>query len=241
MEFIEARNVGIAFKVSKRKRTSTKSFLIDRLKRRRDASEDFWALRYVSFTVNKGDTVGIIGKNGSGKSTLLRVIGGIYPPDEGEILVNGSVSTLFSIGTGFQTELSGVENIYLSGVLMGFSKREIDRMLDDIIEFADIGEFIHRPIKTYSTGMTARLGFAIASNVNKDIVLIDEIMGVGDANFKKKCDERMRTLIEERTIVLVTHNMETIKRFANTVIWLDKGQMIDQGEPDGVIQQYLAS
>ena len=241
MELIKTTDVGISFKVGKRKLTSTRSFLIDRIGSRRNASEEFWALRHVSFTVNEGDTVGIVGKNGSGKSTLLRVIGGIYPPDEGEILVDGSVSTLFSIGAGFQTELSGVENIYLSGVLMGFSKIEIDRMLDDIIEFADIGEFINRPVKTYSTGMTTRLGFAIASNVNKDIVLIDEIFGVGDANFQKKCGERMKTLIEERTVVLVTHNMETIKEFANNVIWLDKGQMMDQGEPNEVIQQYLAT
>lgn len=239
MEVIRAADLGLRFKVGKRKRTSARSIVVGGFRRRSDESGEFWALRHVNLTVNAGDTLGIIGRNGSGKSTLLRAIGGIYPPDEGDVTVRGSVTTQFALGTGFQSELPGVDNIYLNGILMGLSKREIDGMLDDIIEFADIGEFIDIPVKTYSTGMHSRLGFAIAVNVHKDIVLIDEIMGVGDARFRKKCEEKMERLIGERTIILVSHDMNTIRRFANKVLWLDKGQIVAQGEPEEVIQRYL--
>lgn len=241
MEVIRATDLGIRFKVGKRKRTSARNIVVGGFIKRGSDSEDFWALRHVSFAVSKGDTVGFIGRNGSGKSTLLRVIGGIYPPDEGEVSVQGSVSTQFSLGAGFQSELSGVDNIYLNGILMGLSKKYIDSVLDSIIEFADIGEFINMPVKTYSTGMESRLGFAIAINVQKDIVLIDEILGVGDAEFRKKCDERLDKLMGERTILLVSHDMNAIRRSASRVIWLDKGQIMAQGEPEEVIQQYLGS
>ena len=241
MEVIRATDLGIQFKIGTRKRTSARSFMVGGFRQRRDEAREFWALRHVNFTVNKGDTVGVIGRNGSGKSTLLRVVGGIYPPDEGEVLVSGSVSTQFSLGAGFQSELSGVDNIYLNGILMGLSKREIDGMLDDIIEFADIGEFIDMPVKTYSTGMHSRLGFAIAINVHKDIVLIDEIMGVGDAQFRQKCGERLEKLMGERTILLVSHDMNSIKRFSNKVIWLDKGRIVAEGDPEDVVAQYTGA
>ena len=241
MEVIRATDFGIQFKIGTRKRTSARSFMVGGFRQRRDEAREFWALRHVNFTVNKGDTVGVIGRNGSGKSTLLRVVGGIYPPDEGEVLVSGSVSTQFSLGAGFQSELSGVDNIYLNGILMGLSKREIDGMLDDIIEFADIGEFIDMPVKTYSTGMHSRLGFAIAINVHKDIVLIDEIMGVGDARFRQKCGERLEKLMGERTILLVSHDMNSIKRFSNKVIWLDKGRIVAEGDPEDVVAQYTGA
>lgn len=239
MEVIRATDLGVKFKIRRRKRTSARSLVVSGLKKKRDESGEFWALRHVTFSVNEGDTVGVIGKNGSGKSTLLRVIGSIYPPDEGDVEVRGSVTTQFALGAGFQTELSGIDNIYLNGVLMGLSKREIDGMLDDIIEFADIGEFIYMPVKTYSTGMQSRLGFAIAINVHKDIVLIDEILGVGDAEFRQKCDEKLDRLMGERTILLVSHDMNAIRKRANRVIWLDKGMIVDQGDPEDVIQQYL--
>jgi len=241
MEIIRTTDLGIRFKVGKRRRTSMRNIVVGGFRKRRDESGEFWALRHVSFTVSQGDTVGVIGRNGSGKSTLLRVIGRIYPPDEGEVSVQGSVSTQFSLGAGFQPELSGVDNIYLNGILMGLSKRAIDRMLDDIIKFADIGEFIDMPVKTYSTGMHSRLGFAIAINVHRDIVLIDEILGVGDAQFREKCEERLNRLMGERTILMVSHDMDSIRKFANRVIWLDKGQIVAQGESDDVIAQYLGT
>jgi ABC-type polysaccharide/polyol phosphate transport system ATPase subunit len=241
MELIRTTDLGIKFKMGKRKRMGTKYLFLSRFRNVSSDSRDFWALRHVSFTVSQGETLGVIGRNGSGKSTLLRVIAGIYPPDEGEVSVQGDVSTLFGLGTGFQPDLSGVDNIYLNGVLMGLSKNEINGMLDEIIDFAELGEFIYMPTRTYSTGMQSRLGFAIAMNIKKDIVLIDEIMGAGDAKFKIKAQEKLSKIIGERTIVLVSHSMATIREFANRVIWLDKGQSLAEGSPDEVIKQYLGA
>ena len=253
MEVITVTDLGIRFKLGKRRRSRTRDALASWLGGLRNdhsgasgplpasqrTGEEFWALRHVSLSVQQGDTLGVIGRNGSGKSTLLRVIAGIYPPDEGRVSVKGEVSTLFSLGAGFQHELSGLDNIYLNGVLMGLSRKEIDGMLDDIIDFAELGEFIHMPVRTYSTGMNSRLGFSIAMNVNKDIVLIDEIMGAGDASFQEKAQERLNRIIGERTIVLVSHSMNTVRQSADHVVWLDKGQIAAQGEPKEVIQQYL--
>jgi ABC-type polysaccharide/polyol phosphate transport system ATPase subunit len=185
--------------------------------------------------------VGIIGRNGSGKSTLLRVIAGIYPPDEGKVSVDGEVSTLFSLGTGFNPELSGRDNIYVDGIMIGLAKRKIDGIIDDIIKFAELGDFIEMPVRTYSSGMRARLGFAIAIHTDKDIVLIDEIMGAGDAAFYQKAEVEMSRIIGEKTVLLVSHAMGTIEKFADKAIWLDRGAMAAMGEPKGVIEQYLAA
>jgi len=195
----------------------------------------------VTFAVERGETVGIIGRNGSGKSTLLRVIAGIYLPDEGKVSVDGEVSTLFSLGTGFNQELSGRDNIYLDGIMIGLTKNQIDGIIGDIIEFAELGDFIDMPVRTYSTGMRSRLGFAIAMNSDKDIVLIDEIMAAGDAAFRQKADAEMERIMGERTVLLVSHNMATIERFASRVIWFDRGVMAAMGEPKEVIEQYLAA
>jgi len=169
------------------------------------------------------------------------VIAGVYPPDEGKVSVDGEVSTLFSLGTGFNQELSGRDNIYLNGVMIGLSKMQIDGIIDGIIEFTELGDFIDMPVRTYSSGMRARLGFAIAINSDKDILLIDEIMSVGDAAFRQKADVEMSRIIGEKTVLLVSHNTNTIKRFANKVIWLDKGIMAAMGEPEDVTKQYLAA
>jgi len=185
--------------------------------------------------------VGIVGRNGSGKSTLLRVIAGVYPPDEGKVSVDGEVSTLFSLGTGFNADLSGRDNIYLDGILIGMTKYQIDGIIDTIIEFTELGDFIDMPVRNYSSGMRARLGFAIAVQSDKDIVLIDEIMGAGDAAFRQKADAEMNRIIGERTVMIVSHDMNTIKRFASKVIWLDKGVIAAMGEPREVIEQYLAA
>jgi teichoic acid transport system ATP-binding protein len=185
--------------------------------------------------------VGIIGRNGSGKSTLLRVVAGIYPPDEGNVLVDGEVSTLFGLGSGFNGELSGRDNIYLNGILIGLTKNQIDGIIDGIIEFADIGDFIDMPVRTYSSGMRSRLGFAIAIYSDKDIVLIDEIMGAGDAAFRQKADAEMERIIGQKTVLLVSHSMPTIQRHATKVMWLDRGKLAALGEPNEVIEQYLAA
>jgi teichoic acid transport system ATP-binding protein len=237
---VEVSDLGIKFKMEKRRRSGALAFLLDRSRRQRSRGE-FWALRHVSFTVERRDTVGIIGRNGSGKSTLLRVIAGIYPPDEGKVSVEGEVSTLFSLGTGFNQELSGRDNIYLDGIMMGMTKKQIDEIIDNIIEFAGLGDFIDMPVRTYSSGMHSRLGFAIAMHSHKDIVLIDEIMSAGDAEFRQKADVEMRRIIGERTVMIVSHDMNTIKRFASKVIWLDKGVLAAMGEPEEVIEQYLTA
>jgi teichoic acid transport system ATP-binding protein len=238
---VEVSDLGIKFKMEKRRRSKAFTFLFERSHNRQRSSGEFWALRHVSFTVERGETVGIIGRNGSGKSTLLRVVAGIYPPDEGKVSVDGEVSTLFSLGTGFNPELSGRDNIYLNGVMMGLMKNKIDEIIDDIIEFAELGDFIDMPVRTYSAGMRSRLGFAIAMHIDKDIVLIDEIMGAGDAAFRQKADVEMSRIIGEKTVLLVSHSMGTVEKFASRVIWLNRGGIAAMGEPKEVIEQYLAA
>jgi len=237
---IYINDLGIKFKMGKRRRTKTFSFLFDRSRKQQQPRGEFWALRHVNFTVERRETVGIIGSNGSGKSTLLRVIAGIYPPDEGKVSVDGEVSTLFSLGTGFNAELSGRDNIYLDGIMIGLTKKKIDEIIDDIIDFTELGDFIDMPVRTYSSGMRSRLGFAIAINSDKDIVLIDEIMSAGDAAFRQKAELEMSRIIGKRTVLLVSHGMGTIEQFANRVIWLNKGVLAAVGEPNEVIEQYLA-
>jgi len=237
---INVSDLGIKFRIEKRRRSRAFTFLFERSHNRQRPTDEFWALRHVSFTVERWETVGIIGRNGSGKSTLLRVIAGIYPPDEGKVSVGGEVSTLFSLGTGFNAELSGRDNIYLNGIMMGLTKEQIDGISDAIIEFAELGDFIDIPVRTYSSGMRSRLGFAIAIHCDKDIVLIDEIMGAGDAAFRQKAEAEMNRIMGERTVILVSHAMGTIERFATRVIWLNRGVVAAMGEPKEVIKQYLA-
>ena len=242
MGIIKADNIGIKFKLRQEKRGTVRSTLARLFSRQKMSVQDFWALRRVDFSIKKGEVLGVIGRNGSGKSTLLRVIGGIFVPDEGSIEIEGTVSTLLSVTVGFQPELSGLDNIYLNGVLMGFKEQEIDEVLDDIIEFSELGKFIEAPVKTYSSGMHARLGFSIAINLKRDLMLIDEVLGVGDTQFRQKCEEKIeRTMREGRTIVLVSHSMESIKKFADKVLWLDEGIVKAEGKPEEVIEQYLRS
>jgi ABC-type polysaccharide/polyol phosphate transport system ATPase subunit len=238
---IEVSDLGIKFRMGKRQRSRAFSFLFERSHNRQRQSGEFWALRHVSFAVEQGETVGVIGRNGSGKSTLLRVVAGIYPPDEGNVSVDGEVSTLFGLGTGFNPELSGRDNIYLNGVMMGLTKRQIDEASEAIIEFAELGDFIDMPVRTYSSGMRVRLGFAIAMHSYKDIMLIDEIIGAGDAAFRQKAEAEMERIMGERTVVLVSHSMPTVERFASRVIWLNKGVIAATGETKEVIDQYLAA
>jgi len=236
---IKVTDLGIKFKMGKRQRSRAFTMLFERSHNKQKQSGEFWALRHVSFAVQRGETIGIIGRNGSGKSTLLRVIAGIYPPDEGKVSIEGEVSTLFGLGTGFNGELSGRDNVYLNGIMIGLTKNQIDGIIDGIIEFVELGDFINMPVRTYSSGMRARLGFAIAMHSDKDIVLIDEIMSVGDAAFRQKAEVEMNRIMGERTVLLVSHEMSTIQKFANKVIWLNKGTMAAMGEPKEVIAQYL--
>ena len=200
---------------------------------------EFVALNGLTFDVEKGDAVGILGKNGSGKSTLLKMITGVLTPTSGTIEIKGVISAILELGTGFNMEYTGMENIYLNGTMMGYTREEMETRVDDIVEFADIGDFINQPVKIYSSGMFARLAFAVASNVNPDILIVDEALAVGDTRFQIKCIEKMKSLKEQGTTVLfVSHATEQIKRFCNKAIWIKDGKIEAQGESSEIADIY---
>ena len=203
-------------------------------------TEVFEALHGVSFNVKPGEIVGIIGKNGSGKSTMLRAIGGIFSADEGTIDLHGHSISLLSIGVGFQKKLTGRENILLSGMVLGFEEDYIRERMNDIIEFSELGEFIDRPVKTYSSGMYSKLAFAITAILETEIILIDEVLSVGDAKFKKKSFKKMKSLIsgENRTVLIVSHSIDTLQKLCTRVIWLHDGKLKMDGDPKEVLTAY---
>lgn len=198
------------------------------------------AVRGVSFDVKQGEILGITGKNGSGKSTLLRAIAGIFAPDEGSIDLNGHTISLLSIGVGFQKKLTGRENIYLSGMLLGFTEDEINDKMKEIIEFSELGDFIDKPVKTYSSGMYSKLAFSITAVLETEIMLIDEVLSVGDSKFKKKSYKKMKELIsnEERTVIIVSHSQDTLQKLCDRIIWLHDGLIKMDGTPEEVLPKY---
>ncbi len=198
------------------------------------------AVKDVSFDVEKGKIVGIIGKNGSGKSTLLRAIAGIFSANSGSIDLFGHSVSLLSIGVGFQNQLSGRENIFLSGLLMGFPEKVIKEKMDEIIEFSGLGKYIDMPVKSYSSGMFSKLAFSITAILETDIILIDEVLSVGDATFKKKSYNKMKELISnaDRTVLIVSHDMSTLRNLCNEIIWIQDGVLIKQGAPEEVLSEY---
>ncbi len=201
--------------------------------------KEFYALKGVSFEINKGECVGIIGHNGAGKSTLLKLLTGVAFPTSGEIEINGRLASMLELGSGFNPELTGMENIYFNGSLNGLTKEEIDGKLKDILEFADIGNFIEQPVKNYSSGMFARLAFAVAINVNPDILIVDEILSVGDVGFQVKCMEKFNDFKKKgKTILYVSHGLGTVKKFCDRAIWLQKGQVVDDGNSVIVVERY---
>ena len=202
--------------------------------------ETFEAIHGISFDVQEGEIMGIIGKNGSGKSTLLRAMAGIFSPDEGTIDLHGHTVSLLSIGVGFQKKLTGRENIILSGMLLGFSEKQVREKMDEIIEFSELGDFIDKPVKTYSSGMYSKLAFSITAVLKTEIMLIDEVLSVGDAKFKKKSYKKMKELITDskRTVIIVSHSSDTIRKLCNTVLWLHDGNIKMQGSVDEVLTLY---
>ena len=205
-------------------------------------TETFPALRDVTFTVAAGRTCGVIGRNGSGKSTALKVVAGITKPTSGTVVVQGRISALIELGAGFHPEISGRENVFINGIMLGLSRREIERRFDEIVEFAELREFIEAPVKTYSSGMYMRLGFAVAIHVDPDVLLVDEVLAVGDEGFTHKCLDKFAEFRRTgKTILLVTHSLGLVERFCDEAIWLDEGCVRSQGDPKRVVDAYLAA
>lgn len=202
--------------------------------------KDFHAVDKISFNVKRGETVGIIGKNGSGKSTLLKMIAGVLSPSSGSIEVNGNVSALLELGAGFNGDLSGLENIYLNGTLLGYTKEYVDGSIASILEFADIGDFIYQPVKTYSSGMFVRLAFAIAININPEILIVDEALSVGDMRFQQKCYRKLREVKKTGTVLFVSHDTGILASFCDRIIWMDEGKIFKEGRPDKILDEYQA-
>jgi lipopolysaccharide transport system ATP-binding protein len=242
---IKVQKLSKCYQIYDNPRDRLKQFVAPRLQRLTWQSpkqyfREFWALKDVSFEIKKGETVGIIGRNGSGKSTLLQMICGTLNPTSGSIQTNGRIAALLELGSGFNPEFTGRENVYMNASVLGLSNKEIDARFDDIVAFADIGDFIDRPVKTYSSGMMLRLAFAVQSQIDPDILIVDEALAVGDAKFQAKCFERLRQLKENGTsILLVTHTSEQIVTHCSTAILLNDGIQIETGEPRRVVNRYM--
>ena len=201
--------------------------------------KEFWAVKDVNFHIKKGEVVGIIGPNGAGKSTVLKILSGIHIPNKGDMRIYGRLSALIEVTAGFHPELTGRENVYLNGTILGMKKKEIDERLEDIIEFSGIREFIDTPVKRYSSGMFSRLGFSVAAHINPDVLLVDEVLSVGDIAFQAKCAQKMRELLKSNvTIVIVSHNLPLIQNLCQRVILINKGEVTKEGSPNEVIPFY---
>ena len=235
---ISVENVEKSFKIYKDKGFTLKERIL--FFKSRNAYVKNNILRGISFDIEKGDILGIVGKNGSGKSTLLKLITKIIYPDSGSIKINGKVSSLIELGAGFHPDMTGRENIYINASIYGLTKKEIDAKLDTIIKFSELEEFIDSPIRTYSSGMYMRLAFSVAINVEAEILLIDEILSVGDANFQAKCFRKMQELKDSGiTIVIVSHDLHTMEKLCNKVIWIESGKIKRSGIPNEVLKEYI--
>ena len=235
---IDVRNLSKMFRISREPTHTVKEAAIRFLKRQLSYDE-FWALRDVSFSIKKGESVGIIGRNGSGKSTLFKLISGVLKPTSGSISVQGRISPMIELTAGFHSELTGIENIYLNCSIYGMTRAETKRKAEKIIDFAGIGEFIYSPVRVYSSGMLARLGFAIAVNVDADILLVDEVLAVGDGEFQEKCYKKIREINNNKvTIIYVSHDLPTVRDLCNKAIWFQNGIIQDEGDPVDILRKY---
>ena len=238
MNAIEVRDLGISFRLFHNKRETLKEAIFYRLLGK-NSYEFFWALRNINFDLADGEILGVIGRNGSGKSTLFKALANIYIPDEGEIRVNGNVSTLLNLGTGFEPQLSGRDNIYLNASFLGLKKAEIDSLFDEILDFAEIKDFIDNPVKNYSAGMVGRLAFSIAVTIQPDILLLDEVLGVGDEKFQAKCVTKTHELMKRaRAILIVAHSTALSNKTGTKALWIDQGTIKAFGNPLEVTREY---
>ena len=236
---LRVNDVSICFNLSKEKVDNFKELFIKKLKGEKLRFNEFWALKDVSFELKKGERLGILGLNGAGKSTLLKVIAGVYQPTKGSVQRYGHMAPMIELGAGFDPNYTGRENIFLYGSVLGFSKEFLMSKYDEILEFSELGEFIDVPIKNYSSGMKARLGFSIATVVEPEILILDEVLSVGDAKFRKKCEKKMKKMFDHGvTVLFVSHSLAQVKRLCNKAIILEHGQLIAKGDIDDVVEIY---
>lgn len=238
---VTLKNISLKFDIESNRATSLKEFFVRWLKK--DLKhEEFWALKDISFDVEKGDVLGIIGHNGAGKSTMLKVISGIMKPTTGTVTANGTIVPMLELGSGFDVELSGRENIFLNGAILGYSKSFLENKYEEIVEFSELGSFIEAPIRTYSSGMLARLAFSVACIVEPEILIVDEILSVGDADFQEKSRKRMMELLMGGTTVFfVSHSLKQIREMCNKVLWIEHGKMIEFGATEQICEKYELS
>ena len=231
-------DVSMKFNLSSEKVDNIKEYIIKSIKRQ-ISYDEFWSLKHVSFSLDKGDRLGILGLNGVGKSTLLKVISGVYKPTEGHVIKHGKVVPLLELGAGFDAQYTGKENIFLYGTVLGYSKSFIEEKFDEIVEFSELKEFIDVPIKNYSSGMKARLGFSIATLVSPDILILDEVLSVGDAKFRKKSEKKVLSMFDKGvTVLFVSHSLQQVQRLCNKAMILEKGKLIAYGDIDEISEQY---
>lgn len=235
---ISVRDLHKSFRLPTERAWGLKQAIFNRLKGVK-GYKDQQVLRGISFDVKKGEFLGIVGRNGSGKSTLLKILAGIYYPSAGEVTINGSLIPFIELGVGFNMELSGRENIYLNGAILGFSNSEIDKMYNDIVKFAELEDFMDQKLKNYSSGMQVRLAFSIAIRAKGDILILDEVLAVGDAEFQKKCNDYFQSLHGNQTVILVTHSMENVRKFCDRAILIENGEIACEGDPEKVTKAYL--
>lgn len=240
---IKLENVSMKFNLGIEKEFYLKQAFINLFKfKKRKKKEAFWALKDVSFEVKKGEVVGLIGSNGAGKSTLLKVVSGVMKPTKGKVIVNGVISPMIELGAGFDQELTARENIFLNGAILGYSKKFINEKFDDIVEFSELKDFLDVPVRNFSSGMTAKLAFSIATIVNPEILIVDEILSVGDIKFQEKSKNKMLEMIKGGTTVLyVSHSLESIKELCDKVIWIEHGKIVKMGETKEICDEYYKS
>ena len=235
---MKIENVSMKFNLSSEKVDNIKEYVIKMMKKEL-MFQEFWALRDISFEVQKGDRVGIMGLNGAGKSTLLKVISGVLKATQGTVTTNGKIAPLLELGAGFDRQYTGAENIYLYGAMLGYSKEFLEARYDEIVEFSELGSFIDVPVKNYSSGMKARLGFSIATLVSPDILILDEVLSVGDAKFRKKSEKKVLSMFDKGvTVLFVSHSLEQVQRLCNKAMILEKGKLIAYGDIDEISEQY---
>jgi len=237
---INVKNVGMKFNLGIEKDNSLKMTFIRLLSfKKRKKKDYFWALKNIDFNIKAGEVVGIIGSNGAGKSTLLKVVSGVYKPTEGEVEINGKISPMIELGAGFDGELTARENIYLNGAILGYSKEFIDSKFDEIVEFSELRDFLDVPVKNFSSGMTAKLAFSISTVVDPEILIVDEILSVGDIKFQEKSKNKMMSMIKGGTTVLyVSHSLQSIKDLCTKVVWLEHGNIIKMGNTKEICDEY---